>query len=257
MKHTFYAATLAVVLSLCYTSSYAWGNKGHALVAEVAFHYMDESTKKTVLNYLDGMTIEEAANWMDAIKKDHANDYMKPYHYLDLEKGAKEMPEGENIITVLNSTLKDLDHKEKMSHDEIKRHILFLFHLIGDLHQPLHIAYPSDKGGNDFKLSFMGASNSNLHATWDSEIIEFKATSMADVLNSKKYTSQQLESVEKIDVIAWGKQSRGYLKNAYAVKNDKVDDVYIDEVYPIIKNQLLDAGIRLAAVLEHYFKVSI
>ena len=256
MKQIFYTTALAVVFSMCSTSTYAWGSKGHSLVAEVAFHYMDENTKKIVLSYLDGMTIEEAANWMDAIKSDHANDYMKPYHYLDLEKGAKEMPSGDNIMTVLNSTLKDLDHKETLSHDEIKRHILFLFHLIGDLHQPLHVGYPSDKGGNTIQLNFMGANNSNLHATWDSGIIEFKGTSMPDVLNSKKYTSEELEGVKKIDIVAWGKQSRGYLKNVYAVNNNKVDDSYIEEVYPIIKSQLLDAGIRLASVLEHYFKVN-
>ena len=256
MKCKLLSTTIVVVLLMNYTSSFAWGNKGHALVAEVAFHYMDEGTKKNVMQYLEGMTIEEAANWMDAIKSDHANDYMKPYHYLDLENSAKEMPTGDNILTVLNTTLKELDHKENLSHDEIKRRILILFHLIGDLHQPLHIGYPSDKGGNTIQLNFMGGHGSNLHATWDSEIIEYKATTMPDVLNSKKYTIEALEGVKKIDIVGWAKQSRGYLKNVYSVKNNKVDDTYIDAAYPIIKTQLLDAGIRLAAVLEHYFKAS-
>ena len=253
MKYAFYTTVLTVAFLLGSTQTFAWGHQGHTLVAQVAFNYMDESTKSNVMKYLDGMTLEEAANWMDAIKSDHANDYMKPYHYIDFEKGSKEVPTGDNIITVLDRTLKELDHKENLSHDEIKRRILFLFHLIGDLHQPLHVGYPHDKGGNTVQLNFMGSQGTNLHSTWDTKIIEYKATSLPDVLNSKKYTPEALAAVQKIDVIGWAKQSRGYLKDAYTA-GTKVDDRYVDAVYPIIKTQLLDAGIRLASVLEHYFK---
>jgi hypothetical protein len=255
MKYAFYrTAVLTVVLLLGSTRLFAWGHEGHTLVAQVAFNYMDEGTKRNVMKYLDGMTLEEAGNWMDAIKSDHANDYMRPWHYIDFEKGSTQAADPENIVMVLNRTLKELDHKETLSHDEIKRRILYLFHLIGDLHQPLHVGYPSDKGGNTVQLNFMGSTGTNLHATWDSGIIQYKATSLTDVLNSKKYTPEELAAVQKIDVIGWAKQSRGYLKDAYTVKNNKADDRYVDAVYPIIKTQLLDAGIRLAAVLEHYFR---
>ncbi|WP_309612831.1 S1/P1 nuclease [Flavobacterium sp.] len=257
MRHTFYTTTvLTVVLLLGSTQLFAWGHEGHKLVAEVAFNYMDEATKKNVLKYLDGMSMEDAGNWMDAIKSDPANDFMKPWHYIDFEKGSTTPAEGDNIVIILNRTLKELDHKETLSHDEIKRRMLILFHLIGDLHQPLHVGYPSDKGGNTVQLNFMGSQGTNLHATWDSKIIEYKATTLSDVLNSKTCDSEALAAVQKIDIIGWAKQSRGYLKDAYTVRNNKADDNYVDAVYPIIKTQLLDAGIRLASVLEHYFKAS-
>lgn len=254
MKHSF--KSLLVLSFLCLmlsNKSFAWGSRGHGLVAEVAFHYLDETTKRNVMKYLDGMSIEDAANWMDAIRSDHNNDYMKPYHYIDFEKGSKEAPTGDNIVTVLNSTLKNLDHKETLSKEDIKRNILFLFHLIGDIHQPLHVGYPSDKGGNTVQVSFFGR-GSNLHAMWDTDIIETKGTTLNDVLNCKKYSAEELEAVKKIDVIGWAKQSRSHLKEAYALTSAKVNDQYVEADYPIIKSQLLDAGIRLAAVLEHYFK---
>lgn len=254
MKYAFYTTVFTVAALLGSAHSYAWGEKGHTLVAQVAFNYMDEATRKNVLQYLDGMTLQEAANWMDAIKSDPANNYMRGYHYINFEKGSKEAPTGDNIVTVIDRTLKELDHKEKLSHEEIKRRILFLFHLIGDLHQPLHVGYLSDKGGNTVQLNFMGSQGTNLHATWDTGIIEYKNTSLQEVLSSKAYTPEELAAVQKIDVVGWARQSRGYLKDAYAVKNNKADDRYVDAVYPIVKTQLLDAGIRLAAVLEHYFK---
>ena len=254
MKRLITTVFVTISLLLSINKSFAWGKRGHALVAEVAFSKLDEATKKNVMIYLGLMTIEDAANWMDAIKGDHTLDFMKPWHYLDMEKGSKEAPAGDNVATVLLRTLKDLDHIETLSNDEIKKHILFLFHLIGDIHQPLHVGYPSDKGGNSVKISFMGARNSNLHSVWDSEIIEYNGTSLSDVLNCKKYTPEQLVTVKKIDVIAWAKQSRSFLKNCYDIHDDKINELYVGANYPIIESQLLDAGIRLASVLEHYFK---
>ena len=68
-------------------------------MAEVAFNYMDENTKKEVLKYLDGMTIQEAANWMDNVKSDHSYDFMRAYHYVNFEKGDNVVEtEGDNII---------------------------------------------------------------------------------------------------------------------------------------------------------------
>jgi hypothetical protein len=60
--------------------------------------------------------------------------------------------------------------------------------------------------------------------------------------------------IQKIDVIGWAKESKSYLDKAYVISNTKIDDKYVDANYPIIKEQILRAGIRLASVLEHYFK---
>ena len=151
--------------------SSAWGEKGHAMVAQVAFSYLDENTKKNVLSYLDSMTIEEAANWMDNIKGDKSKDFMKPYHYANFPKGFRAADrEGANIVHVLNNTILELGAKDKLTNEEIKTKILFLFHLVGDLHQPLHVAYENDKGGNTVQLNYQ-TRGTNLHSFWDSGII--------------------------------------------------------------------------------------
>ena len=30
----------------------------------------------------------------------------------------------------------------------------FIGHFVGDVHQPMHVGYPEDRGGNDHKLKF-------------------------------------------------------------------------------------------------------
>lgn len=245
---------LLTILTLSTTNVFAWGHVGHSLVADVAFNNLDSKTKQTVLKYLNGMSIEDTANWMDVMRSNKSLDFMKPYHYVDYEKGAAVTElSGDNIISILTKSLKDLDNIKGLSNNEIQTRLFYLFHLIGDLHQPLHVGYKDDKGGNTVQVSFFGR-GSNLHAMWDSDIIEYKNITLSDVLKMNTYQPNELIEIKRIDVIDWAKDSRKYLKNVYNLQSAKISDFYIDDNYPIIKEQILKAGLRLASVLEHCFK---
>ena len=248
--------TLALLLTLLISPSktFAWGNKGHALVAEVAFNYMDKNTKSEVLKYLNGMTIEDAANWMDNVKSDHSYDYMRAYHYVNFEKGETVVEtNGDNIIFQLNTTIKELQNKEKLSKEEINLKIKILFHLIGDLHQPLHVGYGEDKGGNTMQINY-NFKGTNLHSLWDSGIIEYKKISLFDCLNANQYSVNEMRALQYIDVVSWATDSRAYLPQAYNTGGNKINDEYVDTCVPIIENQILKAGLRLAGVLNEVFK---
>ena len=233
---------------------FAWGAKGHALIAEVAFKYLDHQTKEHVLSYLGGMTIQEASDWMDEVRSDPAYNYMKPYHYADFEKGEPATAlMGNNLMGVLASTLQDLSHIDQLTREEIKTRLLYLFHLVGDIHQPLHVGYPEDKGGNLYQVSFFG-NGTNLHRIWDTEIIDYEHTTLGDVLGSEKLSPGQIQKIQQINIVAWASGSRSFLKEVYDIHGHKVGEPYVREVYPIIKRQLLYAGIRLAGVLEKYME---
>lgn len=244
---------LAFLLLPIFKSS-AWGEKGHAMVAQVAFSYMDEATKKNVLDYLDGMTIEDAANWMDDIKGDKSKDFMKPYHYANFPKGFRAADrEGANIVHVLNNMILELGAKDKLANEEIKTKILFLFHLVGDLHQPLHVGYENDKGGNSVQLNYQ-TRGTNLHSFWDSGIITSQNITLADCLGATTFTPEELKEIRKINVVEWSNESRALLPKVYDYKNPKVSDAYVTESKKTIEKQIQKAGIRLAAVLQVLFK---
>jgi len=245
--------TLAIIFIFFPYRLFAWGSTGHRIIAEIAFRYIDEQTRRNVLAYLDGMSIEQAANWMDEVRSDHAYDYMKPYHYVDFDRGQiATNVAGDNLIGVLNKTLQELGNKQQLSHEQIRADLLYLFHLVGDLHQPLHVGYPDDKGGNLFQVSFFGE-GSNLHRVWDTEIIDYKKVNLADILSANKLTEDQINAIQRIDVVSWANESRGYLDQVYSINGHKMSDQYIDAVYPVIEKQLMYAGLRLAAILEMYF----
>lgn len=108
MKKYLLSAFFLLFLSIP-QNGFSWGKKGHALVAEVAFNYLDPTTRKVLTEYLDGMTIQDAANWMDEIKGDKTYDYLRKQHYINAERGQKiTADEGENIIGLLTKTIEEL-----------------------------------------------------------------------------------------------------------------------------------------------------
>jgi hypothetical protein len=248
--------TLAFLMTLLIVpnKTLAWGSKGHALVAEVAFNYMDENAKKVVLQYLDGMTLQEAANWMDNVKNDHSYDFMRAYHYVNFDKGANVVESnGDNIIYQLNTTIKELQNKESLSKEQINTKIKILFHLIGDLHQPLHVGYGEDKGGNTMQINY-NFRGTNLHSLWDSGIIEYARITLQDCLKANTYSINEIRALQNINVVNWATDSRINLVQIYKTSGNKINEEYVDSNVPLIENQILKAGIRLAGVLNVVFK---
>lgn len=234
-------------------NSFAWGKKGHALVAKVAFNHLDPATRKALTEYLDGMTIQDAANWMDDIKGDKTYDYLRKQHYINAERGQKMTGDnGENIIGLLTETIEELKNYKTLSKAEVKIKLCILFHLIGDLHQPLHVGYGEDKGGNNYQINFYGR-GTNLHSFYDSGIIEYKNLSLPQCLKARTYTKEEVAQVEKIDVVAWANQSRSFLPVIYKTYGAKINDSYVDANFVIIQEQIQRAGIRLAYLLKTTF----
>ena len=253
MNKTYIIAAFLMTVFLFPIKTLAWGKKGHAYVAEVAFSYLDENTKKIVLEYLEGTTIEDAANWMDNIKSDHSYDFMSTYHYANFEKNeAVVETSGANIIYQLTKTIKELKNRKNLSKEEIKTKIEIIFHLIGDLHQPLHVGYGSDKGGNSMQLRFNNK-GTNLHSLWDSRIIEYKEITLQDCLK-KPFSKKELRKINKINVVNWSKESRGFLDTVYNTGGTNISDEYTNSNIIVIESQIHKAGIRLAAVLVTIFK---
>ena len=227
---------------------FAWGRKGHALVAELAFKNISPSTQKVVLKFLDGLSIEDAATWMDEQRSDRTFDYLKPLHFVNVEKGdSYDKNSNNNIISALNKVLSDFEQLKTLSDEEIKLNLYKVFHLMADLHQPFHVGYRKDIGGNKHQVQFNGH-GTNLHKLWDSEIIESKNISLS--------TIEGLAISEKnkpIDIYSWLNESRAHLDKIYPVGRE-IDENYLNIGAHIIEMQLANAGIRLSNILEKYFK---
>jgi S1/P1 Nuclease len=206
-----------------------------------------------VTKYLNGRSIQDAANWMDELRDDHSYDYLKPYHYVNFDKGAKVVNhEGDNIIFRLTQTIQELKNYKNLSDEDVKMKICIIFHLVGDLHQPLHVGFGTDKGGNTQQINYNGK-GTNLHSFFDSGIINARNISLSDCLAVNTYSKHQIKRLGKINTVKWAKESRSYLPTIYDYKSNVIPETYVDTQAPIIKKQLLHAGLRLASVLTAIF----
>ena len=130
-----------------------------------------------------------------------------------------------------------------------------LVHLIGDLHQPLHVGRAEDKGGNDIKLLWH-YKNTNLHRVWDSDMIRSWNMSYTELAgNAKKLSKEQIRSIEKGSVLDWTHESQALAIKVYgsAKADDKLGYAYSYEHFSTVESQLQKSGIRLAKILNDIF----
>ena len=148
----------------------------------------------------------------------------------------------------------DLDAKEFTDVDEAFA-LKCLVHLIGDIHQPLHVGNGEDRGGNDIKLEYFWR-GSNLHRVWDSGIIDgqnYSYTEYADLIDHA--TEAQLAEWSTFDVLVWANESKELRSQSYETMTEDLKLTYrynFDNI-ALVNQRLLQAGIRLANVLNEIY----
>ena len=250
-KNIFYLLTIII---LAHSKVFAWGYRGHKIVAQLAKTLIEKNVADSAQYYLGEMTFENAAVWMDDIRSDRSYDYLKPMHYINIEKDKTYVKVSDpNIINELESVFGVLQNRSQRTKEIIKLNLLILFHLVGDLHQPLHAGYAEDKGGNTIDLDFQD-SKTNLHKVWDTNIIETQNITAEDCLAIiKELSPKEKNAIGEINFTDWMNDSRDLLSKVYSLKGHEVEQDYISQSSVIIKKQLALAGIRLASALTKAF----
>ena len=103
-----------------------------------------------------------------------------------------------------------------MSLEEKKQAIKWLVHLVGDLHQPLHVGNGKDRGGNDIKVKWFG-DDTNLHEVWDEKLFDLQNlsyTEYAHFLNLEFDESTCLKWSSG-DIESYAQESSIYRKSCY------------------------------------------
>ena len=131
-----------------------------------------------------------------------------------------------------------------------------LVHLIGDLHQPMHVGRVSDRGGNDFKVKWF-YQGSNMHRVWDSEMINsFNMTYTELANNTDMLSKAQIKSLQQGSIVDWVNESKVIAQKIYgsAKADENLRYRYMYDHFKTVREQLQKGGIRLAKVLTEIFK---
>ncbi len=246
---------LSIFLLVQPLKSFCWGPDGHKDIGALAYQYINQRTKDSVQFYLGNVSLADAGLWMDEMRKDHSYDYMKPWHYIAIEKGQGYKPnKEENVINELNKRMEHLRHRNLYSKEQVAVDLKILIHLTEDLHMPLHVGYPSDTGGNAIHITFMDKPTT-LHWAWDNDIVlqqHINVDTLKSVIAS--FSKQELAEKSKTDILVWMNESRSYLPKVYDFKGDSIGVDYADKNASIIKLRLALAGLRLSNLLNELFR---
>jgi len=234
-----------------------WGQTGHRVVGLIAEKHL---TKKAALNIQKALkheTLAEVSNFMDFIKSDTTYDHMGPWHYCTIPYGktyeeAGTPKEGDVIVTI-NRLIAELKSKQFTDYDEAFA-LKCLVHLIGDIHQPLHVGNGIDKGGNDLKVEYFWE-QSNLHRVWDSGIIDNQKYSYSEYVEWINHPSKSaIKQWQKATVFDWAYESISFHKQIYQLpENKKLSYRYDYDNLEVLNLRMLQAGVRLAGVLNDIY----
>lgn len=249
-------ALTAMVLSFCITRANGWGATGHHVVGEVAYRYLTPKARKKLDLILESQSLATAGTWMDEVRSNRRYNYMSDWHWVTIPGGAnyessKKNPNGD-VIQTIGRVMQQLKSgsvsgkKEAMS-------LKILIHLVGDIHQPLHVGTGLDRGGNETRVKWMGRS-SNLHQVWDSDMIDDANLSYADLTSFLKTLSRaDANKLQKSDVITWAVESMNLREQVYAIKDGKLGGEYSLHNLETVKRRLIEAGVRLAGILNEIY----
>lgn len=245
-----------LVLIILFTTfkSFSWSKDGHEIVAQIAKHYLKKPVLDSVQKYLDTLSFEKASTWMDEQRNNHQFDYLKPWHYVNIAKDKTYVKtEKANLINQLQIAIDNLMCHKKLSPTEIAFNLKVLFHLVGDLHQPLHCGYFEDKGGNEIELEYLGKKD-NLHHVWDKRLIATNKIDTAFCISFiNSMNPNQLKKIEKVNVMEWVKESRTLLPFVYDFKDNQLNSEYVLMSNEVVTMQLIRGGVRLASILNNCF----
>ncbi len=168
---------------------------------------------------------------------------------------ARDCPRGNCIVAEIDKLIFTLQHDKHPSWQRLEA-LKFLVHFMGDIHQPLHAADDHDRGGNDDAVTFMRR-KTNLHAVWDSGILEAAGASgdeRAYALRlARSITPEQLKRWRVGTGAWWADEGHGVaVKVIYGTlpHTGALPDGYETVALPIVDEQLEKAGVRLAMVLN-------
>ena len=243
----------------------AWWDTAHKMVCDKAYELLTPLSKKNV-DFLiqDFKSFGQACLWADWIKAEERKE-TRIWHYINLPDSDQNIydakcPENGCLIFSIHSQIKILKEQSIFS-QERKEALWYIGHFIGDIHQPLHIGYPHDRGGNDHYLEFTDGRKTNMHSLWDGQIIEYM-----EEIHGKDYLSEQVDqkilklsdSFQSNEIESWAQESRNLaMYESVGYRNNKlkiVSNEYMRNHFKTIHERVALGAIRLSQTLNNIFQ---
>jgi len=260
----------------------AWGEEGHAIVAEIAQRRLNDTARAAIANILRSSAPEltyaslaSFASWADDYRPQHTET--TNWHFVDIplqentydpmRECKSDDPKGDCIIAELER-LKNNEVRCKTGDEQFKA-LKFAVHFVGDIQQPLHTVL-EEVGGNNIVVEVQMKGNictgscvpttdfAKFHAVWDSVLIQktvFAWGSYVERLEGDWLKSADAAGADGGTPTDWALEAHKAAQVVWAAKpaNNILTDAYYKTALPILDRQLAVGGLRLARFLNEAF----
>ena len=274
---------LAALLVIPMAASQAWDAGGHRLIDTLAARKLRPEVVQQIdalLPLLDARfhqgrpyDFETAGTWMDDMRGLGREYKWARWHYIDIPCNGDRsysVPPPPHALCALDQATEVLRNKnaEPKARAEALGQII---HLVGDIHQPLHVADRKDRGGNDVPIAPLTASDfgpKNLHAFWDAayrydaregKITELHVTSEQALAHGVSPQDANLLLASQHPWRAWACETHaiacesGWPKEGASGDKDapvQLTPAFVHAAHEIALERIALAGERLAALLN-------
>ncbi|MFI3303456.1 MAG: S1/P1 nuclease [Rikenellaceae bacterium] len=251
---------LLLTLLMAVNNSYGWGKRGHDVVCYIAECNLSPEALENVTDLLDGYSMVYFSSWLDSASNTSEYKHTKTWHYMNMEKrdrvATMERVKEGDVLSASEISIATL-RNNKSSREEKSVALKMLIHLIGDMHQPMHIGRLGDQGGNKIPVVYF-VDSTTLHSAWDYNIVmgahEWSYTEWQQQLD--RLSDEQEAIVVSGDMADWVEQTQGVAQEIYrdTPAETRIFYDYMVKYTPIVEQQLLYAGVRLAHILNDIYE---
>lgn len=274
------ARLLIIALLALPAPALAWGEYGHRTTAAIAEKNLSPKARANMNALFRAekliatpdcplRTIGDASVWADCVRRDDVRwGYTGPWHYINMDicqpfDIKANCSNGNCVGAQVARNEKLLADKSLPAHVRLEA-LAWLVHTMGDMHQPAHGGDRGDLGGNRVSAAYgIVEGRMNLHRLWDGPIAERAITQGMPLV--RRYTAEERSPFLTGSVDDWALESWSIARDTvYPVaqhgpacgpalkpgERARITDADIETLIPIVRQQVLRAGLRMAAAIE-------
>lgn len=184
------------------TPAKAWGKMGHLTICDLAYRNLTDASRDELKTLFRVGQSGEAGNKQvytsfnqACLEEDNSRGRPKD-HYLNVARSTQAVNSPTCPVGTATCILAAIDKDLAFLHDRTQTPrkrasaLMSLGHWLGDIHQPLHVSYEKDRGGNYIRATGAcgNAKKNTLHSVWDNCLLE--KWTFAKIKSSPAYKPQ-------------------------------------------------------------------
>lgn len=254
-----FASLAALGLLLTTPPTMAWSPEGHQIVGHLALRQLTPAARATleeIVGSSDAGSIVEACNWPDDYRATPDGAWSAPEHYINVPRDEpgydqdRDCVGGKCVASAIERYARELGCSDLACKRRWQAWAR-VCHFTGDIHQPLHVGYVHDRGGNDFDVVFQGQ-EMDLHDFWDHVLISANYPDWRQLVEDLSVAMDSPPSGrwQPQQAHAWAIESHRLVRQYGYPASSQITAEFAAQNWLLARQQLVLAGQRLAHLVN-------